>query len=178
MPKGTGNPSPLLFLCIDHILRLAVKETLDVSNYAVQQALACFQRCPCDMGRDDAIWRCEQRGIAGDGLSGYHIHRCATQLAAGQGVRNSLFVNQRATGGIDQDGSILHFRDGLRVDDALCFGEQGTMQSYHIGLGQQFLQGHMGFSGMLGAAVGQDLHAHCVGNFRHIFADPAVADDA
>ena len=133
------------------------------------------------MGSDDAVGRAEQGIGTEDRFAGHHIHSRALNFAAAQCIVQRLFVNQRAPGRVENHDTVFHFGDGFPANDALRFGEQGTMEGNDVRVCQQCIQiDNFGNSGGIfptAAAGGKDLHAQGVSNGSNSPADAAVADD-
>lgn len=71
------------------------------------------------MGRDDAVGRAQQGICPVHWLSGDHIHSRTPELPATQRMGHRLLVDQRPTGGVDEDRAVLHFVQIFLVDDTL-----------------------------------------------------------
>ena len=134
------------------------------------------------MGGDDAVLCLQQGVVTLDGLGAHHVQAGGIDLAGVQRVRQVLLYHQGTPGVVQQNDPVLHLGDGVLIDDALGGGEQGAVQGDDIGGGQQGIQVHIfrdGPAGVVGVAVvGQDLHAHGLGDGAGLLADAAKADDA
>ena len=114
-------------LHIYHVLGLSFQKTADVFHNAVQKSLAALQRCPGHVGRDDAVG-CGQKGIVRrDGFFGYYVHSGGAETAAFQRGFYRRFVHETAPGGVDEDGAILHFGEGVGIDELCRRRGEGTV---------------------------------------------------
>ena len=134
------------------------------------------------MGGDDAVFGTQQRIGAHDGLLADHIHGGAAELAAVQSVGHILLVDEAAPAVVQQDGSVLHFGDGLPADQLCRLREEGAVKAHHIGAAQQGVQIHI-FRDLLplctaAAAGGENGHAQSLCDAAHGPTDAAKADDA
>ena len=175
--------SPLfLKVHIHNVLGLPIKERPDVVHYSIQKPLATFHRCPCHVGRDDAVLAAKQGAVLIHRLLAHHVNRCGAKLSTVQSIGQRLFVHQRPPGGVDEHGTILHFCDGIRVDDLFGFREQGTVQGHDIGAGKQCIQIHIlgDLAALLAlrAVVGDDVHAEGFCQSAYRFSNAAKADNA
>ena len=134
------------------------------------------------MGRDDAVGR-GQKGIARrDGFFGYYVHSGGAETAAFQRGFYRCFVQQTAPGSIDEDGAILHFGEGVGIDELCRRRGEGTVEGDKIRLGEQGVQIDVPRQcfpfGTAGAAVGKNIHAKGAGDVRHGLTDAPEADNA
>lgn len=133
-------------------------------------------------GGDDAVGGGEQGAAGGDGLGGDHVQPGGEDLAAVEGVGQVLFHDQRPPGAVEQDDAVLHFGDGVPVDEAGVFRGQGTVEGDDVRAGQQLVHGNI--PGGLAAQVagvlvkGQYLHPQRRRDAAGPLADAPVADDA
>ncbi|MCY1536859.1 hypothetical protein D9M68_723310 [compost metagenome] len=82
----------------------------------------------------------QQRVAVSRRFLGEHIGGCAAQVTTAQGVGQRLFVDQAATGGVDQKCARFHQAQLVFADQVQGVGIQGAMQGQGIHLRQQFLQ--------------------------------------
>ena len=92
------------------------------------------------------------------------------------------FVHETAPGSIDEDGAILHFGEGVGIDELCRRRGEGTVEGDKIRLGEQgvqidILRQHFPARTAC-AAVGEDVHAEGAGDVRHGLTDAPKADDA
>ncbi len=123
-----------------------------------------------------------QSGV-GSGLVGVDVQTGGPDLAGLQSSQQGILVHVGTTGGVDDDHAVLHLGDGIGVDEgsARC---GGSVEGDEVGLGQQFLQRHIGDAKFglhlrtAGGAVSDDVHADGLCHDAQMLADAAEADDA
>ena len=134
------------------------------------------------MGCEDTVGRGEQGAVRGDRLLGNHVHGGAPEFSGMKRTGYRVFGNQRASGGVEEDCSILHPGNGLRIDDFSGFREQRTVKGNDITALQKLIQLNIAADGLpfdaLAAAIGKDVHPEGPGNTAYRSADFAEADDA
>ena len=135
------------------------------------------------MRSDDAVLGLQQGIVAVDGLRGHHVQRGGSHLAGVQSVRQVLLHYHLATAVVDDDDAVLHLGNVLLVDDAGVEGEQGHLQTQHVGLGEQLVQRHVFHAQSLGGLalpgiIGDDPHAQSFGDLGGVDADVAAAQQA
>ena len=95
-----------------------------------------------------------------------------------ESCRNGGFVDNGAPGRVQEDGAVLHFRNGCGVDEILGFREQGAVEGNDVRLYKKGIQIHIAVAFPPGAAVGEDVHPQGFGNAANGLANFSVADDA
>ena len=90
-------------------------------------------------------------------------------------------ADQGAPGGVDQNNPILHFCDGVGVDQVPGVRGQGAVEADQVAAAEQIIQGDKGepvqiLPGV--GIVGQHLHAEALANSGHGQADLTGAYDA
>ena len=71
------------------------------------------------------------------------IERRAAEFAAFQRFEQRLGIDERPAGRIDQDGVLLHFGKGLRVEQVRIFPRGRHVQRQHIAFGKERIKGHI-----------------------------------
>ena len=95
---------------------------------------------PCRVGRGDHLRHGQKRMIRADGLVFKYIDRRSGENARIQGVYESGFFYNGATGRIDQICAALHFRKSLGVDNMPGLFVQWTVQREKIAFAQQRIE--------------------------------------
>ena len=117
-----------------------------------------------------------------DWFCGYNVQTGGSHFAEFQGISQILLYNQRTAAVVEDDDAILHFADGIFVDDTLGGREQWTVQGDDIGGGQQGVQICI-FSNAASRIrwmfiISQYLHAKRSGNPSGSLADASKPDDS
>ena len=93
-----------LLVFVHYILRFVVQECLDVGDADVDEALAGFLCCPCDVWGEEAVLGHEE-GIAFlGGFDGDDIGAECGYLAFVECCGYVGFVDYRTAAGVDEDG--------------------------------------------------------------------------
>ena len=170
-----------VFLWIDDILRASFDECADIGCGDIDQSLAGFSLRPGHVGGDDAVGDGEQGIVCEDWLLRYHINCRSPYLSGVKRSAKCFFINQRSSGGVQNNHTVFHLLNGIGVDDSLGFWKLGTVKRNDIAAAQQGIQIHIPgnrFSfGAGAAAVSDDIHTQRLGDLSYSLADPAESDD-
>ena len=111
-----------------------------------------------------------------------YIQTHAGELTGADAFDQVVSLDQRAAGGVDQQDAVLHFLNGLMIDQVVGAVHERAVQGDQVALGQQLVQRHIGGDVLqirvLEYVVCQDLHAKAVADPRHSRADLAGTHDA
>ena len=89
------------------IYRLAVQERSEVLSRHVDQADPGLDRCPGDVGCDDAVGSAKQRIIGTHGFDAYDVAAEASQKSAVQCFADICLVNDRTSCNVKENGTWL-----------------------------------------------------------------------
>ena len=92
-----------------------------------------------------------------------------------------ICANQTTSGGIDKDYPILHFSNGLCIDQMLGFLGKRAVKTDQITLGQQFVQRYIFHAIQVWIwekIISDNLHAKASADSCHSLADFSGSDDA
>jgi len=114
---------------------------LDVLGGDGHEALAGFGGGPGDVGGEGEVFGAEQ-GVGGeDGFGGDDVAGGARDTARVQGGGEGSFVDERAAGGVDEEGGGFHFFDGIFRNHALGLWSEWAMEGDDIGFFEDFING-------------------------------------
>ena len=136
-----------------------------------------FLRLGCggtQMGGADNVWQVEQR-IFRCGFHFKHVKGGTSHMAGFQCLDQGRFVNQAATGAVDDANSLFGFGKVLGRQDIAGLIRQRNMQGDEIGTPKQFIKINLCHAKGFCAFIRQE---GIIGDNFHMQADRAVAHDA
>jgi hypothetical protein len=120
--------------------RIACDELLEILSSCVQETAAAGFGYPADMRSDDAVVALEEWVVYCRWL-GEHYIESGTEYLTGVKCFSEVFRNyERTAAVVDDDDAILHLRDVLLVDDALCLRCEYAVEYDNIGIREYFVE--------------------------------------
>ena len=134
------------------------------------------------MRGDEAVLRADERVALLRRFDGENVESGAADAAFVQGFRQSGFIHEWSTAGVDYNRLTLHQTERAFADEVLRGIRQWTMQADHIGSAENVV-GFRGFDAcgrrfLPGALRSQHPHAERNADAGHGTADFTVADDS
>ena len=120
--------------------------------------------------------------LVGGGLVSKDIETGSADLAAVERLKQRVFIDVGAAGGVDDDDAVLHLGDVVPGDESAAV-DSGSVDGDEVGLAEQFIHFHIGDAELLFDAgdmediEGDDVHADALGKLTELLTDAAEADD-
>ena len=146
----------------------------DLLGHLQRHILLRFGGGGAQVRRRDHFLVAEQDIFLG-GLGLEHVQCRAGDMAIVQCSFQGMFVNQAATGAVDDAHALLGPGDGVGRQDVLGFRRHGHMQGDEIGPRQQVVQLHLLDAQVIGAFLAEE---GIIRHHAHLQALGAVGDDA
>ena len=103
---------------IDDVLRGAGEKGAEVIGDGEEETLACGAGGPCEVRGDEAVGDAEERVVRGRGFGGEDVEGGGGDGVVAEGGGEGGFVDERAAGGVDEEGGGFHGGEPCGVDHA------------------------------------------------------------